>query len=84
MRRDAPRLNREGDRTANSAQFRIVLCRLIRDKETQAYMTRRVADGMDDEQVTAHCVGVQRGVGGAYDPLSAPALLRGEVTLKAA
>jgi hypothetical protein len=32
------RLNRRGDREAKSALFRKVLCRLIRDEETRAYI----------------------------------------------
>jgi transposase len=45
------RLNRGGDRGANSALFRIVLCRLIRDEETRAYMDRRVAEGKTKKEV---------------------------------
>jgi transposase len=45
------RLNRGGDRVANSALFRIVLCRLIRDEETRAYMDRRVAQGKTKKEV---------------------------------
>ena len=45
------RLNRGGDRTANSALFRIVLCRLIRDEETRSYMDRRIAQGKTKKEV---------------------------------
>jgi transposase len=45
------RLNRGGDRIANSALFRIVLCRLIRDEETRGYMARRIAEGKTKKEV---------------------------------
>lgn len=39
------RLNRGGDRTANSALYTIVLARLRWDTRTQAYVRRRVSEG---------------------------------------
>jgi transposase len=39
------RLNRGGNRQANAALYRIVLSRLSCDQATQAYMTRRLAEG---------------------------------------
>jgi transposase len=45
------RLNRGGDRGANAALFRIVLCRLIRDEATRSYMERRVAEGKTKREV---------------------------------
>lgn len=35
------RLNRGGDRSANSALHEIIVCRLLHDEETQAYVARR-------------------------------------------
>lgn len=45
------RLNRGGDRQANCALFRVVLCRLAWDQETKAYMDRRVAEGKTKREV---------------------------------
>jgi transposase len=39
------RLNRGGDRQANCALYRIVLCRLASDAETRDYLAGRVAQG---------------------------------------
>ena len=40
------RLNRGGDREANSALYRIVLVRLRYHESTKEYMSRRVGEGM--------------------------------------
>ena len=45
------RLNRGGDRQANAALYRIVLVRLSHDLRTQAYMSRRTAEGMTKREV---------------------------------
>ena len=45
------RLNRGGDRQANSALWRIVITRLASDPRTQAYMERRVKDGRSKSEV---------------------------------
>ena len=45
------RLNRGGDRQANSALYRIVVSRLRYDLRTQAYMRRRTAEGMSKREV---------------------------------
>ncbi len=45
------RLNRGGNREANSALWRIVLVRLKCDPRTQAYLARRVADGRTKREV---------------------------------
>jgi len=45
------RLNRGGDRRANAALYRIVLSRLRRDPRTQAYMTRRLAEGRTRREI---------------------------------
>lgn len=50
-RQQRHRLNRGGDRQANCALFRIVLCRLAWDVETRAYMARRVAEGKAKREV---------------------------------
>lgn len=39
------RLNRGGDRQANSALWHVVITRLASDPNTQAYMERRVKEG---------------------------------------
>ena len=44
------RLNRGGDRHANSALYRIVLCRLRCDPRTRAYAQRRTAEGMSKKR----------------------------------
>ena len=43
---DRHRLNRGGDRAANSALHIIAICRLRCDARTQQYVARRIADGM--------------------------------------
>lgn len=45
------RLNRGGDRRANAALYRIALSRLSWDPRTQAYMTRRLAEGRTRREV---------------------------------
>ena len=45
------RLNRGGDRQANSALYRIVLCRLRWDERTRAYTARRTAEGMSKKEI---------------------------------
>ena len=45
------RLNRGGDRQANSALYRIVVVRLRYEQRTQAYMRRRTAEGMTKTEV---------------------------------
>jgi len=44
-RSDAYRLNRGGDRAANAALYRIVLCRLRWDPDTRAYIDKRTKEG---------------------------------------
>lgn len=44
------RLNRCGDRQANAALYRIVLVRLRYELRTQAYMRRRIADGLSKRE----------------------------------
>ena len=45
------RLNRGGDRNANSALYRIVLTRMSSHDETRAYVTRRRAEGMSTAEI---------------------------------
>jgi transposase len=45
------RLNRDGDRRANSALHMIVICRLRCDERTRASLARRVADGLSKMEV---------------------------------
>ncbi|WP_329262787.1 IS110 family transposase [Actinoallomurus sp. NBC_01490] len=45
------RLNRGGDRQANSALHRIVVCRLRWDPRTRAYMQRRTKEGMSKPEI---------------------------------
>ena len=45
------RLNRGGDRQANSALWGIVITRLASDPRTRAYMTRRLAEGRSKPEV---------------------------------
>ena len=45
------RLNRGGDRQANAALYRIVLCRLRWDERTRAYAARRTADGLSKPEI---------------------------------
>lgn len=50
-RTDRFRLNRGGDRHANSALYTIVLCRLRHDPRTQAYAERRSAEGRTKPEI---------------------------------
>src|SRR5205814_4847020 len=45
------RLNRGGDRQANSALWRIVLVRMATDPRTQAYVARRTAEGKTTREI---------------------------------
>jgi transposase len=45
------RLNRGGDRQANAALHRIVLCRLRWDPRTRAYADRRTAEGLSKKEI---------------------------------
>jgi transposase len=45
------RLNRGGDRQANAALYRIVLCRLRWDERTRAYAQRRTTEGMSKKEI---------------------------------
>ena len=45
------RLNRGGDRAANAALYRIVLCRLRHDPTTRAYVERRTRDGKSKKDI---------------------------------
>lgn len=45
------RLNRGGDRQANAALYRVVLCRLRWDPRTRAYAERRTKDGLSKKEI---------------------------------
>jgi transposase len=45
------RLNRGGDRQANAALYRIVLCRLRWDPRTRAYAQRRTTEGLSKPEI---------------------------------
>jgi transposase len=45
------RLNRGGDRQANAALWRIVITRMAHDQRTQAYATRRTAEGKTKKEI---------------------------------
>lgn len=45
------RLNRGGDRQANAALYRVVLCRLRWDPRTQAYKKRRTEEGLSSKEI---------------------------------
>src|SRR5204863_248597 len=45
------RLNRGGDRQANSALWRIVTIRMTRDPRTKAYVARRTAEGKTTKEI---------------------------------
>ena len=45
------RLNRGGDRAANAALYRIVLCRLRHDPTTRAYVARRTTEGKSKKDI---------------------------------
>ena len=48
---DRHRLNRGGDRQANAALYRIVLCRLRYDQATRAYVERRTKEGRTKPEI---------------------------------
>ncbi|NEK87959.1 IS110 family transposase [Blastococcus saxobsidens] len=45
------RLNRGGDRQANAALYRVVLCRLRWDPRTRAYVERRTKEGLSKKDI---------------------------------
>lgn len=45
------RLNRGGDRQANAALYRVVLCRMRWDPRTRAYVDRRTAQGLSKKDI---------------------------------
>src|SRR5205085_12329746 len=45
------RLNRSGDRQANKALYRVVICRLRWDPRTRDYMQRRTKDGLSKKEI---------------------------------
>ncbi|MES9539410.1 transposase, partial [Actinomadura sp. NPDC000600] len=45
------RLNRGGDRQANAALYRVVLCRLRWDPRTRAYAERRTTEGLSKKEI---------------------------------
>jgi transposase len=45
------RLNRRGDRHANAALYRIVLCRPRWDPRTRAYAARRATEGLSKPEI---------------------------------
>jgi hypothetical protein len=45
------RLNRGGDRAANAALHRIVICRLRWDQRTRAYVERRTTEGLTKKEI---------------------------------
>ena len=50
-RTDRHRLNRGGDRAANSAMHLIVLCRMRYDERTRAYVERRTDQGLCKKEI---------------------------------
>jgi transposase len=50
-RTDRHRLNRGGDRQANAALYRIVLCRMRWDLRTRDYVERRTKDGLSKKEI---------------------------------
>jgi transposase len=50
-RTDRHRLNRGGDRAANAAIHRIVLCRMRHHARTRAYVDRRTAQGLSKREI---------------------------------
>ena len=49
------RLNRGGDRAANAALHRIVICRLRWDQRTRAYVEHRTTEGLTKKEII-HCL----------------------------
>jgi transposase len=54
-RQERHRLNRGGDRQANSALWHIMLTRMVSDERTKTYMARRIEDGLT-KQEAMRCV----------------------------
>jgi transposase len=50
-RTDRHRLNRAGDRAANSALYTIALCRMRNDPRTRAYVDRRTKQGLSKKEI---------------------------------
>jgi transposase len=50
-RKDRHRLNRGGDRAANSALYTIVLCRMRHDPRTRDYVDRRTKQGLGKKEI---------------------------------
>ena len=75
------RLNRGGDRGANSALYRIVLCRLRWDERTKQYTERRTKEGMSKKEII-RCLKryIAREI---YQVLTAPALTTEHLTTAA-
>jgi transposase len=46
------RLNRGGDRQANAAHYRIVMCRMRWDPRTRAFVAERIARGKSKKEIT--------------------------------
>jgi transposase len=84
-RQDRHRLNRGGDRQANSALYVIAICRLRWDPATKAYMTRRLAEGKTRKEVI-RCLKryIAREVYFAITADLAPPAVRSTATLTAA
>jgi len=68
------RLNRGGDRHANAALYRIVLCRLRWDQRTRTYAARRTTEGMSKKEII-RCLKryIAREIYNALNPPSTPA-----------
>jgi len=45
------RLNRGGNRQANSALHMVVMCRMRRDQRAKDYVARRLAEGLSKRQI---------------------------------
>jgi transposase len=75
------RLNRGGDRQANAALYRVVLCRLRWDERTRTYAARRTSEGLSKKEII-RCLKriIAREI---YYVLQAPHLPATEVTLAA-
>lgn len=50
-RTDRHRLNRGGDRQANAALHRVVICRMRHDPRTRAYVERRTTQGLSNKDI---------------------------------
>jgi transposase len=51
------RLNRAGDRQANSALYHVVIVRMRYDETTRAYVTRRTAEGRTKKEIIRCLIG---------------------------